>query len=269
MISSRSTRTTSLSAAPLFLIIAWAVPAMASPPEVAPKDFIRPPVTSPYAFRNVPDRVFFGDMHIHSNLSPDAGLLGTSLTAADVFRAARGETVMSNTGQPFRLVRPLDFLVLTDHAEAMGLSPMLREADPVLLSSRFGRELWQAFNAGPAEAQAGFKQFVDYATGGKDPFADIDMAAASSSSSSSCCCWRRRSASTSSISSWVWRLPLPFASVRVGTPTRRRRRACRARWLSTGVAFQAAVCSEIISACMQTSQLCSTARAVSRLLRKY
>jgi hypothetical protein len=167
----------SLSAAPLFLIIAWAVPAMADPPaEVAPKDFIRPPVTSPYAFRNFPDRVFFGDMHIHSNLSPDAGLLGTSLTAADVFRAARGETVMSNTGQPFRLVRPLDFLVLTDHAEAMGLSPMLREANPVLLSSRFGRELWQAFNTGPEEAQAGFKQFVDYATGGKDPFADIDMA---------------------------------------------------------------------------------------------
>ncbi len=42
-------------------------------------------------------------MHIHSNLSPDAGLLGTSLSAGDVYRAARGETVMSNTGQPFRL----------------------------------------------------------------------------------------------------------------------------------------------------------------------
>ena len=95
--------------------------------EVTPEEFVQPPVTSPYAFRNFPDRVFFGDMHMHSNLSPDAGLLGTSLTAADVFRAARGETVMSNTGQPFRLVRPLDFLVLTDHAEAMGLAPMLRE----------------------------------------------------------------------------------------------------------------------------------------------
>jgi hypothetical protein len=160
----------SLSAAPLFLIIAWAVPAMADPPaEVAPKDFIRPPVTSPYAFRNFPDRVFFGDMHIHSNLSPDAGLLGTSLTAADVFRAARGETVMSNTGQPFRLVRPLDFLVLTDHAEAMGLSPMLREANPVLLSSRFGRELWQAFNTGPEEAQAGFKAVCGLRDRGQGP----------------------------------------------------------------------------------------------------
>ena len=38
---------------------------------------------------------------------------------------ARGETVVSNTGQPFQLVRPLDFLVLTDHAEAMGLAPMV------------------------------------------------------------------------------------------------------------------------------------------------
>ncbi len=97
---------------------------------------------SPYAYRNVPDKVFFGDMHIHSNLSPDAGPLGTSLSAADVFRAARGETVRSNTGQPFRLIRPLDFLVLTDHAEAMGLATMVRESNPVLLSSKRGREVW-------------------------------------------------------------------------------------------------------------------------------
>ena len=60
-------------------------------------------------------------MHLHTNLSPDAGLLGTSLTAEEAYRAARGETVISNTGQPFRLVRPLDFLVVTDHAEYMGL----------------------------------------------------------------------------------------------------------------------------------------------------
>jgi hypothetical protein len=170
-------RTAMTRLAGLALVTLFAGSALAEPyAEVAPGELIQPPVTSPYAFRNFPDRVLFGDMHIHSNLSPDAGLLGTSLTAADVYRAARGETVMSNTGQPFRLVRPLDFLVLTDHAEAMGLAPMLREADPVLLASPFGRELWQAFNTGPEEAQAAFAQFVDYAARGEDPFPDIDMA---------------------------------------------------------------------------------------------
>ena len=106
-----------------------------APGAIKPSDLTSVKHYSPYAFRDFPDKVLFGDMHIHSNLSPDAGLLGTSLTAADVYRAARGETVMSNTGQPFRLVRPLDFLVLTDHAEAMGLAPMIRESSPVLLSS--------------------------------------------------------------------------------------------------------------------------------------
>lgn len=152
-------------------------PASAEPPaDVRLEDFARPVVTSPYAFRDFPDRVLFGDMHIHSNLSPDAGLLGTSLTAEDVYRAARGETVLSNTGQPFRLVRPLDFLVLTDHAEAMGLAPMVREGDPLLLSSQRGREVWDGFNGGPEAAMQTFGSLLADVSAGNDPFADIDMA---------------------------------------------------------------------------------------------
>ncbi len=151
--------------------------ALAEPPgEIDPRDIIQPVVTSPYAFRDFPDRVLFGDMHIHSNLSPDAGLLGTSLTAEDVFRAARGETVMSNTGQPFRLVRPLDFLVLTDHAEAMGLASMIRESNPLLLASERGREVWEGFNGGPDAAIATFGALLADVSSGNDPFADIDMA---------------------------------------------------------------------------------------------
>jgi hypothetical protein len=173
----RRHRTRRLSAGTLLLLIASTTPALAEPPvEVAPGDLIRPPLTSPYAFRDFPDRVLFGDMHIHSNLSPDAGLLGTSLTAADVYRAARGETVMSNTGQPFRLVRPLDFLVLTDHAEAMGLAPMMREADPLLLSSERGRQVYEGFNGGPEAALATFASLLADLSAGVDPFADIDMA---------------------------------------------------------------------------------------------
>ncbi len=164
---------------PSFLLALVVVPglALAEPPgEISPEDVIRPPVTSPYAFRDFPDQVLFGDMHIHSNLSPDAGLLGTSLTASDVYRAARGETVMSNTGQPFRLVRPLDFLVLTDHAEAMGLAPMVREANPLLLSSDVGRQMYEGFNGGPEAAMQAFGLLLSFAAAGTDPFVDIDMA---------------------------------------------------------------------------------------------
>jgi Protein of unknown function (DUF3604) len=155
------------------------LPGLASaeaPGSIKSSDLTSTQVYSPYAFRKYPDRVLFGDMHIHSNLSPDAGLLGTSLTAADVFRAARGETVTSNTGQPFRLVRPLDFLVLTDHAEAMGLAPMVRESNPVLLSSKRGREVWEAFNAGREQAMKAFAGLLADVSAGRDPFTDIDMA---------------------------------------------------------------------------------------------
>jgi hypothetical protein len=161
----------------LLAVLVAVGPAAAEPyAEVLPEELIEPPVTSPYAFRDFPDRVLFGDMHIHSNLSPDAGLLGTSLTAADVYRAARGETVMSNTGQPFRLVRPLDFLVLTDHAEAMGLAPMMRESNPLLLSSERGRQVYEGFNGGPEAAVAAFGTLLADLSAGIDPFADIDMA---------------------------------------------------------------------------------------------
>lgn len=159
-------------AATVLPVTAWSEP----PGEVLPGDLVTLNPFSPYAFRDYPDQVLFGDMHIHSNLSPDAGLLGTSLSAEDVYRAARGETVMSNTGQPFRLVRPLDFLVLTDHAEAMGLAPMMRASDPLLLSSDRGRQVYEAFNSGPEAAMAAFGDLLAYVSAGQNPFADIDMA---------------------------------------------------------------------------------------------
>ena len=56
--------------------------------------------------------VFFGDMHFHTNLSFDAGLVGTTLDVHDGYRMARGEKVISNSGQPVQLIRPLDFLVV-------------------------------------------------------------------------------------------------------------------------------------------------------------
>jgi hypothetical protein len=111
---------------------------------------------SPYVGRAYPDQVFFGDTHLHTNLSPDAGLIGTTLTPADSYRFARGETVISSSGQPVQLIRPLDFLVVTDHAEYAGLAPMIRDSDPALLASEYGRFLYDKFKSGPAGAMEAF-----------------------------------------------------------------------------------------------------------------
>ena len=109
-------------------------------------------IYSPYARRDYPDRVLFGDTHFHTKLSPDAGLIGTTLSVSDGYRFARGERIISNTGQPVQLIRPLDFLVVTDHAEYMGLAPMIRDANPVLLKDPYGKFLYDNFTKGPEGA---------------------------------------------------------------------------------------------------------------------
>ena len=63
----------------------------------------------------------FGDTHVHSALSADAGGGGTTLMPRDMYRFARGEQVVSNTGQPVKMARPFDFYMLTEHTDGMGV----------------------------------------------------------------------------------------------------------------------------------------------------
>lgn len=89
------------------------------------KVFPSRPVYSPYANRNFPTAPLFGDTHLHTSYSMDAGASGTRLDARAAYRFARGEQVTSNTGQPVKLVRPLDFLMVADHSVGFGFFPLL------------------------------------------------------------------------------------------------------------------------------------------------
>ena len=142
---------------------------------VTEEDFDEQPVYSPYAGRAYADQVFFGDTHVHTNLSPDAGLIGTTLTVSDAYRFARGEQVNGNTGQPVQLIRPLDFLVVTDHAEYIGLASMIRDANPILLSDPHGKWLYDNFTAGPEGAMAAFRSILDDAVSGNNQLSESDM----------------------------------------------------------------------------------------------
>jgi Protein of unknown function (DUF3604) len=96
---------------------------------------------SPYPDQNFPNQVFFGDTHLHTSYSWDAGMIGNTLGPEAAYRFARGETVTSSTGLKARLSRPLDFLVIADHAEGLGVSPMLASSDPIVMNDPLGREL--------------------------------------------------------------------------------------------------------------------------------
>ncbi|MHB0767554.1 DUF3604 domain-containing protein [Bradyrhizobium sp. 5.13L] len=89
---------------------------------------------SPYAGRNYPTRVFFGDTHHHTANSGDAFMAGDRLTPEQSYRFARGEEVVSSSGVPAKLSRPLDFLVVSDHAEGLGLVYQIYDGNPAFAS---------------------------------------------------------------------------------------------------------------------------------------
>jgi hypothetical protein len=145
--------------------------------EVTKEDLTQERIYSPHAGRDYPDQVLFGDTHFHTNLSFDAGLVGTRLTMDEGYRFARGEMVISNTGQPVQLIRPLDFLVITDHAEFIGLAPMIARSDPALLADPWGRWVHERFNAGPEGRMEAFANIIEYGTVKlTNPFSSDDAA---------------------------------------------------------------------------------------------
>jgi hypothetical protein len=100
---------------------------------------------SPHAFRRTPTEVFWGDTHVHSAFSMDANSIGNTRLGPDAaYRFAKGERVEASSGMQAQLLRPLDFLVVSDHSEYMGLLPALRAGDPRILGDPVGRELHDA-----------------------------------------------------------------------------------------------------------------------------
>ena len=72
---------------------------------------------SPWAERSFTSQVYWGETHLNTGLSLDAGLFGNTTSHDTAYRLARGEQVTSAGGQPVKLSRPLDFLVVTDHSD--------------------------------------------------------------------------------------------------------------------------------------------------------
>ena len=104
---------------------------------------------SPKVNENYPTRVFWGDTHLHTSQSVDAVLFGTTLGPEEAYRFARGEEVVSSTGQRVQLNRPLDFLVVADHSENFGSMSAVLAGDPELMSDPVVRRWHELMNQGP------------------------------------------------------------------------------------------------------------------------
>ena len=103
---------------------------------------------SPYAGRGFPSRVYWGDTHLHTGLSMDAGAFGNTLGLEEAYRFARGEEVTTSTGLKARLSRPLDFLVVADHSDNMGMFLDLVAGKPNILADPTGKDWYERLQAG-------------------------------------------------------------------------------------------------------------------------
>jgi len=108
------------------------------------------PQYSPYVEQNFPNRVYWGDTHNHTSFSFDAGF-GNPLGPEVAYRFARGEEVTSSQGVRAKLSRSLDFLVVSDHAEFIGLPDLLRANDPELLKNATAARWAKMLHAGGEE----------------------------------------------------------------------------------------------------------------------
>jgi hypothetical protein len=95
---------------------------------------------SPYAQRDFPNELLWGDSHLHTGLSFDAGTAGAILLPEDAYRFARGEEIVSSYGIPVKLSRPLDWLAVTDHTDNMGFIVDMLAGKPDILANPQGED---------------------------------------------------------------------------------------------------------------------------------
>ncbi len=107
---------------------------------------------SPYAGRTFPERPLWGDTHLHTGQSMDAGGFGARLTQEEAWRFARGEEITASSGQKVRLSRPLDWLVITEHSDGMGLITDILDASPEVTRFEQGRRWSEGYLAGGQKA---------------------------------------------------------------------------------------------------------------------
>jgi len=125
------------------------------------------PDYSPFVDRNIPDNIYWGDTHLHTSLSVDAGFFGNKLGPEQAYRFARGEEVVASRGERVKLIRPLDFLVIADHALYYGLPVQLATSDPILLADPIGKRWHKLYNGTQEESMQAFYEVIQSGTKGE------------------------------------------------------------------------------------------------------
>ena len=132
------------------LLMSNALAQIPAPPN--PEEVLSPAYTgksySPYAGRQTALMPLWGDSHLHTDISMDAGAFGNRLGLDEAYRFARGDEVVTSTGIRARLSRPLDWLVIADHSDNMGFFPDMFAGAPHILNDPTGKDWYNRIQAG-------------------------------------------------------------------------------------------------------------------------
>jgi hypothetical protein len=129
---------------------------------------------SPYAGRQFPQQPLWGDEHVHTGWSADAGMSGATLSPEDAVRFARGDEVISTTGQPAKLARPLDWVAVTDHSDGMGVIFEIKQGNPDLMQDPTLKKWRDMMASGPEGAQAATMELINAQSNKRLPPAIMD-----------------------------------------------------------------------------------------------
>lgn len=124
------------------------------------EQFFDQPGYSPYAGRSYPIFPLWGEQHLHTSWSPDAIAAGTRIGPDEALRFAKGEEITSNTGQPVKLSRPYDWIVIADHSDALGVMARVIDGDPNLLADPTLKRWSVGMNAGGAAATEALMEMI-------------------------------------------------------------------------------------------------------------
>ena len=139
-----------------------------------PSKFHKEPGYSPYAGRKYPERAYFGDEHVHTSWSADAGGSGATLGPEEAVRFARGEEVVATSGQPVKLGKPLDWIVVSDHSDGMGMIAEIKSGNADMMQDPTLRRWRDMFNKGGQDAGAAVFELIKAQSDGKLPAAFKD-----------------------------------------------------------------------------------------------
>jgi hypothetical protein len=108
--------------------------------------------------KNPLNNVYFGEQHLHTANSPDAFAFGTRNGPDDAYKFCKGEAIKkSTTGEMIQKKTPYDWCAVTDHAEYMGIMPLLLKKDNPLADTEIGKDI----AAGdPAKGEAAFQKII-------------------------------------------------------------------------------------------------------------